>query len=701
MQVSYANEVKIYNLSAGKSLPEWLTDRKKRQLQKNDLDIRQRIELIQDLEMPSVSSTIEATPDGSAIYVTGAYKPRVRCYELSNLSLKFERGLDLEVVKTKVLSDDYSKVVFLQVDRHIEFHNQAGIYYRTRIPKFGRDMSYHTPSCDMYIVGASSQIYRLNLELGRFMTPFQTDALELNCCELNPEHHLFTCGTTGGMVECWDPRTKKRAGILDCALNKHIKQMNINDIPAVTSLKYQNALHFGVGTSTGHVLLYDLRSSQPLLVKDHNYDLPIKSLHFQQEENLVLSMDSKILRLWNQHTGRAYTAIEPGVPLTALTVYPKSGLIFIANEAPKVLVYFLPSIGTAPKWCSFLDNLTEELEENKTETVYDDYKFVTRRELDDLGLTHLIGSKMLRAYMHGFFLDIRLYHKAKALTEPFAYENYKKEKVRAVIEKNRASRVKIGKLPKVNKDLARKLMMNEEKIPTSTAKLSKEEEKASSLLKDKRFESMFTDPNFQIDRESNEYHLINPLVSKLDRVKAKKERQRQMVQKQFEPVKEDLLEGRASEESSSEDSEEDEKKLRVELKKAHRKIRERNKNTEEEVEEEKLVADEKTNKRKPDNKPKFYQIKEGDDILSERKKKNKKTLSERLASNESQPQVQTGIPKGHMEMTFTFKHDDKETSEKDKAKMHHIERKKIRRTAHEITRTFKNKPKFWMGKRVH
>lgn len=50
------------------------------------------------------------------------------------------------------------------------------------------------------------------------------------------------------------------------------------------------------------VLLYDLRSSQPLLVKDHNYDLPIKSLHFQQEENLVLSMDSKILRLWNQHT---------------------------------------------------------------------------------------------------------------------------------------------------------------------------------------------------------------------------------------------------------------------------------------------------------------------------------------------------------------------------------------------------------------
>lgn len=27
------------------------------------------------------------------------------------------------------------------------------------------------------------------------------------------------------------------------------------------------------------------------------------------------------------------------------------------------------------------------------------------------GLSHLVGSSLLRAYMHGFFMDIRLYHK--------------------------------------------------------------------------------------------------------------------------------------------------------------------------------------------------------------------------------------------------------------------------------------------------
>ena len=42
-------------------------------------------------------------------------------------------------------------------------------------------------------------------------------------------------------------------------------------------------------------------------------------------------------------------------------------------------------LGPAPRWCSFLDNITEELEENPEPTVYDDYKFVTTKDLDNLG----------------------------------------------------------------------------------------------------------------------------------------------------------------------------------------------------------------------------------------------------------------------------------------------------------------------------
>ena len=43
--------------------------------------------------------------------------------------------------------------------------------------------------------------------------------------------------------------------------------------------------------------------------------------------------------------------------------------------------------------------------------VYDDYKFVTSKELESLGLSNLVGSNLLRAYMHGYFIDMRLYSK--------------------------------------------------------------------------------------------------------------------------------------------------------------------------------------------------------------------------------------------------------------------------------------------------
>ena len=119
MQVSTTNDVKIYNLSAGKSLPDWLTERKRRQLVKTDLEVRKRIELIQDFEMPAVSDCLKISRDGQYVLATGIYKPRVRCYDLHNLGMKFERCLDSEVVSFEVLSEDYTKMVFLHCDRSV------------------------------------------------------------------------------------------------------------------------------------------------------------------------------------------------------------------------------------------------------------------------------------------------------------------------------------------------------------------------------------------------------------------------------------------------------------------------------------------------------------------------------------------------------------------------------------------------------
>ena len=68
--------------------------------------------------------------------------------------------------------------------------------------------------------------------------------------------------------------------------------------------------------------------------------------------------------------------------------------------------YFVPELGIAPTWAAFVDSITDELEESAVTadaaskalqtTVYEDYKFVTREELTQLGIAHLIGSPLLR-----------------------------------------------------------------------------------------------------------------------------------------------------------------------------------------------------------------------------------------------------------------------------------------------------------------
>jgi ribosome biogenesis protein ENP2 len=60
--------------------------------------------------MPAVSTTVKVSEDGNFVLATGIYKPRVRCYDVNNLSMKFERCFDSEVVTFEILSEDYSKV---------------------------------------------------------------------------------------------------------------------------------------------------------------------------------------------------------------------------------------------------------------------------------------------------------------------------------------------------------------------------------------------------------------------------------------------------------------------------------------------------------------------------------------------------------------------------------------------------------------
>lgn len=691
------NDVKVYNLSAGKSLPDWLSDRKRRALLNKDVDIRQRIELIQDFEMPGVSTSIRMSRDGNYIMAAGIYKPRIRCFEVDNLAMKFERCFDAEAVTFEILSDDYSKLVFLQCDRSIEFHAQYGRYHRLRIPKYGRDMKYHYPSCDLYLVGVSSDIYRLNLERGQFLNPFVSEGSELNKIAMNPVHDLIIVGTKEGRIEAWDPRARDRVSSLDCSMSCMTdNSIEIEEFPSVTALQFNGALTLGVGTATGQVLLYDIRSDKPFKVKDHMYGLPIKNIDFCQDQ--VLSMDSAILKIWNRNTGSLLTSIEAGnnTEFNDLCLVPNSGMMFMANESNKILTYYIPSLGPAPKWCGFLDSLTEELEESNLQTIYDDYKFVTKKELDDLGLGHLIGTNLLRAHMHGYFMDVRLYRKAKSIADPFTFEEYKRKKVREKIEEERTNRVQINKLPKINRELAMKLMEEKE-----NEKNQKRAKSAGNLLQDNRFQALFQNPDFQVDTNAEEYRLLNPVLTRLDKSK-KKQLKKHAIEEQFDMV-DDEAEGKGTSDDSEieYESSDDEKEWAKDVKKQHRLIKKEKRLKAMMEEDEDAESDDFEESEKPQ--PKFFELKSGEDYAGPNsinaKKENLKDLplEERL-KREMADSVNL-ITSNCREMTFTISKPSKFIKDENNASKHRDERKKLVRKFPSKFSNSKSKSKFFKGKR--
>jgi ribosome biogenesis protein ENP2 len=297
--------------------------------------------------------------------------------------------------------------------------------------------------------------------------------------------------------------------------------------------------------------LYYLRSPFPYIKKDQGYGYPIHTLKFlnpssrtreQTMEPKILSSDKRIIKIWDPRNGDPWTSVEPAVDINCVAWCQDSGMILTANEGRQQHAFFIPQLGPAPKWCSFLDNLVEEMAEdpndpqaftgNQATSVYDNYKFLTVPQLRTLNLDHLIGrTNLLRPYMHGYFVAQRLYEEARLITNPYIWEEERAKRVKEKIDKERESRIRGKKKAavKVNRKLAEKLLEKQEKAERRNAKRvldqggdEKMEDAPATdttasdkgLLGDSRFKQMFEDEEFAVDETSYEYMMLNPSSNK-------------------------------------------------------------------------------------------------------------------------------------------------------------------------------------------
>lgn len=412
----------------------------------------------------------------------------------------------------------------------------------------GRDMTYDWWTCDLLLGASSNELYRLNLDRGQFMAPLETGATAVNCVRVSPLHGLYGLACDNSMVEFWDRRDRNRLGAMAIersvdwvASNAHAEGEGLE----VTALHFlPDGLHWAAGTSDGRVLLFDLRmQNRSLDVHDHYNGYAIKKIDYHQATGCLVSADKRGIKFWStqgsvslqqqQQQQKLFTAIDSDMEVHDFCLQAGTGLVLVANEGSPVSAYFIPRLGPAPRWCSFLENLTEEMEEGAasgaTSAIYDNFKFVTRAELAQLGLDHLVGSNLLRPYMHGYFIDVRLWEKARAIANPFAYEEYMARRKAEKLEKERQSRIRAAdplRSAKVNRKLAVKLAVDsrigeddgyENKEASEdvveTKKQKRQKEMATTILKDDRFASLFNDPDFEIDEASKEYQHLHPAAS--------------------------------------------------------------------------------------------------------------------------------------------------------------------------------------------
>lgn len=536
MNSTLHNKVKVYNLTSGKSLPEWIQERKKN---KQKLSGEARIELLNDFEFPHFTRCLFRTANGTNIFAAGDYPPRLKCFDVTQLSVKYSFNADMPILSGVPLSSDFKKFALRGEGRTLTVHHSAAIVDRLRVPHTQRCLTYHENTCDLLSGGNSAEIHRFSLDTGAFIDPFTTTSDEgVNSVEVFPRHGLVLAACENGVLEAWDPRAATRAGITNvgCLDSSSIHGLGSSapaagESCAVTHVSIddgESGLHFACGTSTGQVALFDIRLNKPLLVKDHMNSLPIvKTYFFRGKSNVggerthIISSDTRSIKVWNRQSGANFTTLEsPGVDVYDFIVlkaqhniaYPfesdDSGIICMACDTPKVQVQFVPQLGIAPNWASFLDGITEELEDKDTTVVFDDFKFITKEEMDKLGIkgTDVEGGKV-RPAMHGCYIESRLYRELKAVVDPAAFNRFTQENAKMKNKQRQENRISHF-------------------VKTDAAK---------ELASDSRFASRVQqDPAFAVDTNNSEYAKLR---AKIEEKKYKSaERQRRHDDEHFNVV---------------------------------------------------------------------------------------------------------------------------------------------------------------------
>ncbi|ELA41197.1 uncharacterized protein VICG_01796 [Vittaforma corneae ATCC 50505] len=288
----------------------------------------QEITPLSEFQFSVACHSICISKDRCKALAAGVYKPTVKLFDFKSGMMKFERHMVCDPIKVVSLEDDAEKFSILRSDKAIEFHTKGGFHEKVKTPNQPKDMVFNTVSSELYLGGNYSEVYRFNLEQGRFLKSIPVAGNKMSWSD--------THGLLGAI-------SKKSLIFVDTRSKDNIITHTFGS-ELLSVAQDGSGLKYAIGSENGELLEYDFRSSRPL--KHLNFNYFIQKIEFS-DRKLIAAANERIYII-QEDVSSLEDVIDPGFRINDFSI--DGGLIFIGGEDPEIKTLVSEDLGAIPSW---------------------------------------------------------------------------------------------------------------------------------------------------------------------------------------------------------------------------------------------------------------------------------------------------------------------------------------------------------------
>lgn len=299
----------------------------------NDLFKIKSLSSLSDFKFPIACNDLCISKNGKKLLAVGIYKPTVKLFDLKTLTLKYERNIICDPLKICLLDDDAEKYCILRNDKTLEFHLNSGSYETIKLPYHGKDVLYNEVSSELYISANCEEIFRFNLEQGRFLKNIQSSSCDF--MKLSKINGILGVGYDN-QIRFFDSRVKEEIFCKEFDTRQLIG-FDFDD----TGTKYCISDDWSIWE-------YDFRSEN--FIRQIVINNCSKLVY--AKKNLIASR-GKLLCFITHDDRIEYKNL--GFNINTFDVH--NGVVFVGGENEQIKGYCSSVLGDCPSW--FIDAITE------------------------------------------------------------------------------------------------------------------------------------------------------------------------------------------------------------------------------------------------------------------------------------------------------------------------------------------------------